>query len=431
MALITCPECNMKLSDKALSCPHCGFPIQRSEKPVKKSVRKPRRYPKLPNGFGSIKKLSGNRTNPYAVHPATESFSLKGSPETPPAIAYVKDWYTAFGVLSAYNAGTYTPGQEIEFDINQITDEFVLSIISAYNYGASRRKAESQMTFEEIYQEYEDWDLNIPIEQTEDEDKKRKLKQRRSSMRTAFKQSKSIHKFIFSNLRHKDLQKVIDECEKKHATKELIIVLFHKMYKYADINDIQKENHSKYLTINSDDDDEGGVPFTFDELKIIWENREDDICKMILIMCLSGFRISAYKKGMEINLEEKYFRGGVKTKNGIFRTVPIHHEIYPFVSYLMDKYGEIIPYGLKRFRENMYNRLAELGIEKHTPHDCRDTFATLCDHFGVDKIYLKRLMGHSLSSDITEDKYIKPDPERLRSEIEKVNLLLIVTNGHK
>ncbi len=27
MALINCPECNKEISDKAISCPHCGYPI--------------------------------------------------------------------------------------------------------------------------------------------------------------------------------------------------------------------------------------------------------------------------------------------------------------------------------------------------------------------------------------------------------------------
>ncbi|MEQ2827819.1 MAG: zinc-ribbon domain-containing protein [Anaerobutyricum hallii] len=27
MALIKCPECELQVSDKALSCPHCGFPL--------------------------------------------------------------------------------------------------------------------------------------------------------------------------------------------------------------------------------------------------------------------------------------------------------------------------------------------------------------------------------------------------------------------
>ena len=30
MSLIKCPECNADISDKAKSCPHCGFPIVKS-----------------------------------------------------------------------------------------------------------------------------------------------------------------------------------------------------------------------------------------------------------------------------------------------------------------------------------------------------------------------------------------------------------------
>lgn len=26
--LITCPECNLQASDKAISCPHCGYPLR-------------------------------------------------------------------------------------------------------------------------------------------------------------------------------------------------------------------------------------------------------------------------------------------------------------------------------------------------------------------------------------------------------------------
>ena len=27
MALIKCPECDLQVSDKAISCPHCGYPL--------------------------------------------------------------------------------------------------------------------------------------------------------------------------------------------------------------------------------------------------------------------------------------------------------------------------------------------------------------------------------------------------------------------
>ena len=31
MTLIKCKECNKEISDKAKSCPHCGFPIEETQ----------------------------------------------------------------------------------------------------------------------------------------------------------------------------------------------------------------------------------------------------------------------------------------------------------------------------------------------------------------------------------------------------------------
>lgn len=427
MALINCPECNAQISDMAVFCPHCGFPMDKPKTPAKKANRKPRQYPKLPNGFGSIKRLSGNRTNPYGVYPPVTEFHLNGSPVAVKAIAYAKDWYTAFGILSAYNAGTYKPGQEIVFDDTQITDEFVLNIIAAFNYGVSARKSELDLTFEEVFKRYYAWDFEAKLKSTTDPVQLRRLNTRKYSMTSAFKNCSSIHKKIFRNLRYVDLQAVVDDCPLKHASKELIIVLFHKMYKYADIADIQKEDHSRHVEIKTEDDDISGVPFTEDELQKIWANRNDPILRTIFIMCLSGFRIQAYKT-LEVNLNDNYFKGGVKTRNGIGRIVPIHSTILPLITDQLQRGEGIFPYSPAEFRKSMYESLTRIGIAKHTPHDCRDTFATLCDRYGVEKFYLKRLMGHSLSSDITEEKYIHPSLVSLRKEIEKIDLSHIVTN---
>ena len=150
------------------------------------------------------------------------------------------------------------------------------------------------------------------------------------------------------------------------------------------------------MTIKSDDDDVSGVPFTIDELKKIWSHREDPTLEMIFIMCLSGFRISAYEN-MEVNLEEQYFRGGVKTKNGQERIVPIHSGIYLIVKRRIERDGKLLSVSPSYFRKQMYNSFEKIGVERHTPHDCRDTFATLCDAAKVGKNYLKRLIGHSLA----------------------------------
>lgn len=37
--LIKCPECELQVSDKAMNCPHCGYPIT-SSTPVRKTSKK-------------------------------------------------------------------------------------------------------------------------------------------------------------------------------------------------------------------------------------------------------------------------------------------------------------------------------------------------------------------------------------------------------
>ena len=64
MALIKCPECDLQVSDLAIACPHCGYPI--NTKVAKQQQSKSRRKKRLPNGFGQITKIKNNNLrNPY------------------------------------------------------------------------------------------------------------------------------------------------------------------------------------------------------------------------------------------------------------------------------------------------------------------------------------------------------------------------------
>lgn len=58
MALIKCPECELQVSDKAISCPHCGYPMQPNK--AHKSHKKKSKRKRLPNGFGTITEMKGH-----------------------------------------------------------------------------------------------------------------------------------------------------------------------------------------------------------------------------------------------------------------------------------------------------------------------------------------------------------------------------------
>lgn len=327
------------------------------------------------------------------------------------ALCYVDDWYKGFTVLTWYKHGEYYEGREQELSSDAVElKKQIIKTLSKYNQ--SHREASDQKTFKDIYEEFYLWKFK------KDYDHKEKKTSMENSMRSAFKNCKSIHDDNFRKLTTNDLQKVIDECPLKHSSLELIVILFHQMYAYAEANDLIDKDYSKFVKISIKDDDESGVPFTEADLNLLWENKDNSIVEFILIMCYSGFRITAYKS-LQVNLEEKYFFGGIKTKAGKDRYVPIHSGIYDLVENRMQRDGCILLDKTGDFRKDMYKTLNELGIEKHTPHDCRHTFSMLCDKYNVNENDKKRLLGHAFK-DITNKVYGHRELEDLRTEIEKI-----------
>lgn len=376
---------------------------------------KRKKYPKLPNGYGSIRYLGKGRRNPYAVHPPTTEWTLDGVPKTPPALCYVDDWMKGFSVLTAYKAGTYTPGMEKDLSPAPSGQDSDLAQRLLADYAKIKgTEAAQEKTFAEVYEEFFDYKYN--------RDQSRKYsKASIASTRAAFRNCSVLHDRPFRDLRHKDLQGVVDNCHLKHASLELIVSLFHQIYAYADIYDLCDKDYSAHVKINVADDDEHGVPFTDKELKILWENHSDPVAEFLLISCYSGFRIGEFK-GLKIDLKKMFFQGGIKTEAGKNRIVPIHSGILHLVSRRLNRCGSLLAEPVQAYRENMYGVLTSLGIKKHTPHDCRHTFSALCERYGVAEADRKRMLGHSFGSDITNRVYGHRSLEDLRREIEKIKI---------
>jgi integrase len=383
-------------------------------------MAKRKKYPKLPNGYGQIRFLGKGRRNPYGVYPPATEVDDIGRPKTPKALCYVPDWLTGFAVLTSYRAGTYQAGDERSLQVrpDESTDlnGLVQRLLSDYNQSqgiAKEGEKERGKTFKEVFELYYERKYKVPYGHSGE-----KKAAERSNV-AAFKNSSALHDMEFAKISLNDLQKVVDDCPLKHASLELIVTLFRQMYAYAIAHDICGKDYSAYVKIEVPDDDEHGVPFSDEDLRILWRNRKDPVVEMLLIMCYSGFRISAYKK-MVVNLEERYFQGGVKTKAGKDRIVPIHSCIYGLVNDRWERYGMLLDDPVYSFRKDMYKALERLGIEMHTPHDCRYTFSQLCERYGVNENDRKRMLGHSFGNDITNGIYGHRTLEDLRAEIEKI-----------
>lgn len=383
-------------------------------------AKKRKKYPKLPNNFGSIRYLGKNRRNPFAVHPpATQDET--GKLKRPPAICYVDDWIKGFTVLTAYKAGTYQPGMERTLEVSPTTDidALISRLIADYNTikGVEEKHPEiKKLTFSEVYEQF--WQCKF-----ENPNKKKLSPQSKASTRAAYKNCEVLHNREFESIKVAELQNVLDNCELKRSSIELIKSLFNQMYKYAIANEICSDNKALLTTIEQEEDDEHGVPYTTEQIRKLWKHSDNEEVQFVLIMIYSGFRISEFKK-VEINLEKRYFHGGLKTKTSKSRTVPIHPAIYDFLVARLKKYPDMFSCSIFNYRKNHFYPLMEeldmVGDPRHTPHDCRHTFSKLCEKYGVNENDRKRMLGHSFSNDVTNAVYGHRDLSDLEKEIIKI-----------
>jgi integrase len=345
----------------------------------------------------------------------------------PPAICYVPDWYVGFAVLNSYKAGTYKPGDEVmlarSLDASDATELEDLTERILRDYGqwhmTPEQKAETEeekrrkMTFAQVYEEFYEWKFGESAPKKLSDSRKR-------SVVAAYKNLSPLHGRVFRELRVDDLQAAINGCQLARGSLEKMKGLLSEIYSYADARELCERDYARHVVIPSGArEDEHGVPFSEADLRALWADRDDEMSGMLIIMCYSGFRISAYRT-LEVSLEGGYFKGGIKTEAGKGRTVPIHPCISGLVAQRMERDGSMLTMSDYIFRKRMAGTLERLKIKEHTPHDCRHTFSALCERYGVSGPDRKRMMGHSFGNDITNGIYGHRSLEDLAKEVRKI-----------
>lgn len=387
MSLIQCPECSGQISDKALLCPHCGFPVRDGSI----STREPRKARKRrPNGSGTVVKLSGRRKNPFQVRVNTR---------------ITADGYPAYDVAGCYP--------------DRVSAEIALAEYNKAPYDPKDRKK----LFQDVFASWYLWKYK-----TAHTDPAKKTSSQ-NCMIAAYKKCPSLHGMAMWDIRAQDMQDILDQAGLSHAMLEHIRNLFRQMYKYAVQFELVAKDYSQYTRITKEDDDTQGLPFTHEELRMLWEHKDLPFVDTVLIYCYSGWRINelARMPAENIDLEEKTFTGGLKNRYSRNRTVPIHSAVYEMVCRRLDARFKSLIYhdGSKVISENRYREcfgaaLQACGIRtEHTPHDCRHTFNTLLDGAGVDRVARYKLMGHK-GQDINEKVYTHKDLGQLREAVEAI-----------
>lgn len=324
------------------------------------------RYKRLPNGFGSVVKLSGKRRYPYNARTPVKQYTITGQP-------------------ICNSLGCYKTRQE------------AIDAITEWHRQGGEVYATDSTTFAEVYEYMMS--------------RKTLSKNSVNSFTNAYRKLETLYQRPIRKLKLVDLQNAIDNSN--HLSKSavnLIILVIKQVYKCAMQNDIVEKDYSKYLVNNGGKPKHTGDKFySLEELKVLKDNIDDDGARLVLTMCYSGFRPSAYQT-LEV-ADGKHFKGGIKTKQSKDRIVPIKEELLPLCRY---------SYSYNNLRLKMEATCEKYGLRKLTPHATRHTFKYLCDKSGVDGITCRILMGHATGTDVHDGTYSHRTTEELEQAIKSL-----------
>ena len=115
---------------------------------------------------------------------------------------------------------------------------------------------------------------------------------------------------------------------------EHIVNLLHQVFRYAAEYDMIEKDYSQYIRITKANDDEAGIPFTKEEISLLWQNADAvPHTDTILILIYTGWRITELltMQTSDLDLINWTMTGGIKTAAGKNRIVPIHSGIQSLI----------------------------------------------------------------------------------------------------
>ena len=229
-------------------------------------------------------------------------------------------------------------------------------------------------------------------------------------------------------------QSILDEDEKNGLSQSIVNKDLHVikgLYAYSMERDIVGKDYSTFLDVPTIAPKVEKGAFTDFQLAKLEELAREDFpwADTVLMLCYTGFRISEFLSLTRFNYHPEYggyLQGGLKTKAGKNRIVPVHPKIAPYLKRWLEKDGDTLINRAGKaisddwYREKAFAPVAHLlGLPQATPHWCRHTFVSLLHRAGTDTLTAKWLLGHSTETDITEH-YTHESIEELVAGIRKL-----------
>ncbi len=346
---------------------------------------------RLPNGYGSVYKLSGKRRNPWVARKTTGFTLDEENQKSYPIYKFVGYYPTKKEALEGLAKYNNDP-----FDLENYTLE------ELYNRWSEKH-------FEKVSHS------NI------------------NGVKASWKLCEPIKHMNIQDIKLAHIQKICDDSGKNSPTLKKFKVMFGLMYDYAVINEMLKQDKRemiRYLDINKNGNPNGfdRTPFTDEEINLLWKNKNNEYVKVALILIYTGARIGEILdlRKENVHIDKKYlYIEKAKTNSGI-REIPIAEKIVPFIEYWYKKDCDYLICS-PRNRHFEYSNFYRLywkstmqGLNmNHKPHDARHTCISKLANKGVDERIIKSIVGHAGSS-VTESVYTHI---KLDKKLEAINLI--------
>ena len=331
---------------------------------------------RLPNKYGSVKKLSGNRRKPYVV--------CEGKSGCQKIIGYTA------------------------------TKEEGLTLLAKYNNTPWDLQA-SKITLDELFKLWV-------------EKRGTKLGQHNfKSLKSAYIHCTKLSDMPYKEIKAFHMQDCIDTCGRKYSTQSAIKNLWGHLDRFALELDIVTTQYSNLLT-SEPVPESPKIPFSETEIAILWQNINKPWVDSVLFLIYTGYRISEMFSLTKdkVDLNEWTLKGGVKTLAGKNRIVPIHSKIKNIVKthfykstseYIFEIDGKPLYYS--RYQKSCWQPLMTALNLSHSPHECRHTFRSRLDSVGANQVCIDKMMGH-VSAGTGKKVYTHKEIEELRFNLELV-----------
>lgn len=341
---------------------------------------------KNPNGYGTVYKLSGNRRRPFIAR-VTVGFTEEG-----------KQIFETIGYYKTRKEGNIALA---EFNHNP--------------YDIVARK----LTFSDVYHQWSE--RRFP-----------ELSEKRvEQYKSIFRSLSSFHNLTFADIKLKQIQDYFDSrVDIASSSLEHYKMLFNQLYKYAMKHEITSKNHAQFIEIRKTGQVAPHTIFTHHEIDVLWAHCDEREVQIVLILIYTGMRISELltMKREDVHLQERYMVGGNKTEAGKNRSIPINKRIFSFVEKFYNEGGEYLilkrnsgktsAYSYHGFRYAIWKPLLKRFGWNHQIHDTRHTAVSLMDSAGLNKVVIKRIVGHK-NEDVTEG-YTHKELLELVTQIDRI-----------